>query len=520
MDKYIILSFEDDFLIFNQTNRVPSPDDIINSNKIYHDKYIYTLKYFIKNDKDILNIINKEIYKRKINKLYLEDHRLLDLILKFIKPLNIKSIYIKNFKALTINQCNLILVNKYLKYINCFYIPNSYIEKMKKLNKKVNINYVDSISDYFLMTQNVNSEDELYYKKSIHIYKNSDFKIKDIEEFFNLNVFLKTIHLHYSNKDVLESTIKKLTKDNRREVTILLYQDSSGFIENNFKYLKDLNKKIKKELNGEIKIIYTSNYIRNNLFKQLSYNNIKIGIILILYVIFIGLLFTYFYEYVSNININKLKYQLYIDSLNINESSSESSSMIEGIYTLDKSFISLLKINPDTVGWLTVNNTKIDYPVVQGKDNDYYLKRDFYKSKTSSGWIFMDYRNNSIDLDDNTIIYGHKLKSGLMFGTLSNVLDDSWYLDKNNQIVTFDTPSTKIQWQIFSIYKTPYTTEYLKTNFSTGNSFNEFVNEIKSKSIYDFNQDLTYGDKILTLSTCIGYTSSNQRLVIHAKLLK
>ena len=87
-----------------------------------------------------------------------------------------------------------------------------------------------------------------------------------------------------------------------------------------------------------------------------------------------------------------------------------SSGYVSSYYTnYEQVFDKLLTINPDTVGWLTVNNTKINYPVVKGKDNDYYLKRDYNQNKNSMGWIYMDYRNSINILSQNTIIYGHNI---------------------------------------------------------------------------------------------------------------
>lgn len=520
MDKYIILSFQSDYLVLNQTNKLLSPEDIVNSNKLFHDQYIYTYKCFKKNDTDISEFVSKEIHKRKLTSIYFEDYRLTDLILDFIKIINIKSIYIKNFKALTLSQCNAILLNKYVKYLNCYFVPNAYIDKFKKANKKIHINYMDSISDEFLNNQKIKDENELYYKKSLNIYKNTLDKLKDIQEFFNINKNLKIIHIYECGKKTVDTILYYLRKDDIKNVTILLYQGRNGYIEENFKYLKEINKTFKKDLDGEMKIIYSEKYLKNNLFKQLNYNSLRMAIIILLYIAFIAILFTSFYSYVTNVNVEKLKYQMYLETLNSSSSNVLENSNTDENSGLEKSFINLIKINDDTVGWLTVNNTNINYPIVQADDNEYYLKRDFYKSKTSSGWVFMDYRNNAIVLDDNTIIYGHKLKNGLMFGSLSDVLKSSWYKDSENQIITFDILSTNIKWQIFSIYKTSYTTEYLKTSFMTAESYNEFVEEIQEKSIYDFNQELEYGDKILTLSTCTGFSSSNQRLVVHAKLIK
>lgn len=85
---------------------------------------------------------------------------------------------------------------------------------------------------------------------------------------------------------------------------------------------------------------------------------------------------------------------------------------------IDVDFSELKKINSETVGWVQVPGTDINYPFVQARDNKYYLENSFYKENSASGWIFLDYRNNKNDYDKNTIIYGHALKVGAMFGTL------------------------------------------------------------------------------------------------------
>ncbi len=522
MDKYIIISFQKEYLVFSMTNSVPSPSDIVNSNKLYHNKLIYTFRYFNSNDKDIINLVNKVIIKNKINKVYLEDYRLNELVLKFIKLLKIEYFYSKNFKSLSVNECNLIINNKKITYVNVYYMPNEYLKKMLHLRKRVNINYRDSITDDFMIKENSIDTDALYFKKSLYFDSNYEYKEKDFNEFLKINQYLKTIHLSVSNKKILESIIYLLKKDSRKNVTILLYQDKSEFVEKNFKYLKEINKKYNKELEGMIRIVYSEKYVKNNLFKQLTYNNIKIIFIIIFYVLFVGLIFTEFYNYAAKLNVDRLNYELYLKSLKTEETIEESSVTKEVIdkYKFNKSFSSLLDINEDTVGWLTVNNTAVNYPVVQTTNNDYYLKRDFYKTRTNNGWIFMDYRNNPAELDSNTIIYGHNLNSGLMFGTLRNTIYGAWYKIKENQVIVFDTPFASMKWQIFSIYKTNYTTDYLVNNFRSEENFNEFVNLITSRSVYNFKQKLNYEDKILTLSTCIGISSRNQRLVIHAKLIK
>ena len=104
-----------------------------------------------------------------------------------------------------------------------------------------------------------------------------------------------------------------------------------------------------------------------------------------------------------------------------------------------------------------------------------------------------------------------------MFGDLTFATSRWWYTNPQNQIITFNTLDKEMKWRIFSVYRTDYTTDYLKTNFYNDEQFMEFVNLIKGRSINDFNVNVKPGDKILTLSTCTG--SNNRRLVIHAVLI-
>ena len=155
--------------------------------------------------------------------------------------------------------------------------------------------------------------------------------------------------------------------------------------------------------------------------------------------------------------------------------------------------------------------------MVQYTDNDYYLKHNLYQEEDKNGWIFMDYRNSIYSLDSNTIIYGHNMYySGVMFGTLTKAYKKDWYTNPDNLVISFNTIYETMNFQIFSIYKVPLTKDYLKTYFDNETDFNDFVKLIKSRSIKNFDIDVSYGDKILTLSTCTG---DNQRMVIHAKLI-
>ncbi len=180
----------------------------------------------------------------------------------------------------------------------------------------------------------------------------------------------------------------------------------------------------------------------------------------------------------------------------------------ETVYDID--FESLKKQNSDVVGYLKVNNTKIDYVVVKGKDNDYYLNHDFNKKKNKAGWIFTDYRNKVNGEDRNLVIYGHETHDGTMFGSLSNLLKEENLNDQT--IITFITDSSEKQYQIFSIYTIEPEDYYIKTEFSV-EEFEKFKEKLKERSKYKININLK-NKNILTLSTCQKYGA--KRLAVHA----
>ena len=185
---------------------------------------------------------------------------------------------------------------------------------------------------------------------------------------------------------------------------------------------------------------------------------------------------------------------------------------------LEVDFQDLLRKNPDTVGWIQVNGTNINYPIVQTTNNDYYLHHAFDKSPNDAGWVFMDYRNNATTFDQNTIIYAHSRYNGTMFGSLKNILESSWYNDKNNYIIRLSTPTENTMWQVFSVYTIEKESYYITTNFQTEAEYSEFLNTMKSRSNVNFSATVNPSDKVLTLSTCKDNFGS--RVVMHAKLIK
>lgn len=183
-------------------------------------------------------------------------------------------------------------------------------------------------------------------------------------------------------------------------------------------------------------------------------------------------------------------------------------------------FKELLEKNNETVAWIKVNNTNVNYSVVQHNDNEYYLKHDFNKRNNSNGWVYGDYRADFQYFGTNTILYAHNMTNRTMFGSLAWCLKESWYKNEDNHYIKLSTPYSNTIWKIFSIYTIKPEVYYLKTYFETNEEHLEFLNKLKNRSIYNFNIEkaLTTDDKILTLSTCSD--DGTKRIVIHAIMIK
>lgn len=182
-------------------------------------------------------------------------------------------------------------------------------------------------------------------------------------------------------------------------------------------------------------------------------------------------------------------------------------------YKID--FAKLKQKNSDAIAWIKVNGTDIDFPVVKGTDNSYYLTHNFDKEKNKAGWIFADYRNKFDGTDKNIIIYGHNMKNGSMFASLKDVIKEEWYNNENNKYIVLITENENCKYQVFSVYQIETEEYYLQTNIS---NFKEFVEKIKGRSKKDFNVDIKETDSILTLSTCADNTK--YRVVLHAVKVK
>ena len=205
----------------------------------------------------------------------------------------------------------------------------------------------------------------------------------------------------------------------------------------------------------------------------------------------------------------------------IAENIAETINVDENVETVEKysvNFEELINTNSDTIAWIKVNGTKIEYPVVKSTGNDFYMTHSFNKSYNSAGWVFMDYRDRFDGTDNNMVIYAHNRKDGSMFGTLKNILTEEWQSNEENFIIPFITKNEKAEYQVFSVYKIEKEDYYITTNFKLDTEFEKFIATIKSRSKKDFNVEVSKEDNILTLSTCAD--NNKYRVVLHAKKIK
>ena len=176
--------------------------------------------------------------------------------------------------------------------------------------------------------------------------------------------------------------------------------------------------------------------------------------------------------------------------------------------------------NSDTFGYIMIPNSKIDYPMVQCADNDFYLKHAFDGHPSAVGAIFVDYRNNkNIENNKNVIIYGHNMMNGSMFCDATKYLEKDFFMNPENkiEITTFDGHYT---FEVFSAYATHKFDNYFRTDFTSDADFLKFCYDREAMSYYH-REDVSFSpdDLIITLSTCILGTEEG-RYAIHAKLVK
>ncbi|MBE6151355.1 MAG: class B sortase [Firmicutes bacterium] len=192
---------------------------------------------------------------------------------------------------------------------------------------------------------------------------------------------------------------------------------------------------------------------------------------------------------------------------------------VEETFSVD--FSELEKINSDVVGWIVIEGTQVNYPIVQGKDNSYYLNHSFDKSWSSLGSIFMDYRSTNDFSDYNTFIYGHHTKNGSMFGELYKYMDATFY--KEHPFFYLYSPEGIYKVEIISAYLDSAESDSYVQKFGSIEDYKRYINLIVKKSNYITDTIFDSStDKIITLYSCSHESNRRKedRYFIHGKIIK
>ncbi len=240
------------------------------------------------------------------------------------------------------------------------------------------------------------------------------------------------------------------------------------------------------------------------------------AIFIIIFIISIVLLALYIYKsYKDKKDNQNILDNIEINTEEVTEEKTERMLQIE----------ELKKENEEVIGWLEIAGTNINYPVCQAKDNDYYLNHNYKKEESETGCLFLDKDFDLINGSSNYLIYGHRNKQGLMFEDLIKYSKEDFY--KEHKQIKFTTEKEDATYEIISVFKSRvfYKNEqnvfryYYFVNADTEEEYNNFVNESKKISIYDTGTTATFGEQLLTLSTC-EYSQENGRFVVIAKKIQ
>lgn len=510
---------------------------LLNTNIISNEKLLFSLDYIKKNQKLVSSFLKEIVLEKKTSTILCNDMNVISTVGYVFKNTPIIKVLMNTNDNFTYDAYDAIKSINTLKEVECNSIPTYLIELFDKENIKVVSKQEVLFSSQFMANNDLNNYSSIFYAKSIKLMcpiVTNDYN--DLTTFFKINKYLKTIELYrYLTTDLL--TLIDLLKSMRvKNITIAIHDNiTDKDIIERLKVIKKENKKYK----INIALFYSNEYIESNYIKQLIATTIKSCAVIIISLSLLAFSFVFYNNKKSEENATSIKNDIteYLDDKisnipeeeptpeikdnNQNENITPEEPSIPNDDTTPKDnrnpiIVALKELNDETVGWLNVPGTNIDYPVVKAKDNAYYLRHNFKKEKDYNGWVFMNYLNSAEMLDKNTIIFAHnRYYSNIMFGTLNKVGKKTWYQNIKDNLITYSDINKEMKWEVFAAYTVPVTDDYLETNFSTDEDFNNFIKMIRSRSVISSDLEIKSTDKILTLSTC---ADINTRFVVHAVL--
>lgn len=510
---------------------------LLNTNIISNEKLLFSLDYIKKNQKLVSSFLKEIVLEKKTSTILCNDMNVISTVGYVFKNTPIIKVLMNTNDNFTYDAYDAIKSINTLKEVECNSIPTYLIELFDKENIKVVSKQEVLFSSQFMANNDLNNYSSIFYAKSIKLMcpiVTNDYN--DLTTFFKINKYLKTIELYrYLTTDLL--TLIDLLKSMRvKNITIAIHDNiTDKDVIERLKVIKKENKKYK----INITLFYSNEYIESNYIKQLIATTIKSCAVIIISLSLLAFSFVFYNNKKSEENATSIKNDIteYLDDKisnipeeeptpdikdnNQNENTTPEEPSIPNEDTTPKDnrnpiIVALKELNDETVGWLNVPGTNIDYPVVKAKDNAYYLRHNFKKEKDYNGWVFMNYLNSAEMLDKNTIIFAHnRYYSNIMFGTLNKVGKKTWYQNIKDNLITYSDINKEMKWEVFAAYTVPVTNDYLETNFSTDEDFNNFIKMIRSRSVISSDLEIKSTDKILTLSTC---ADINTRFVVHAVL--
>ena len=541
MDYAFVFKINSTSITINKTTRSIDKKGLNNTNIINTKELKFDPAYIVENIDLVASFLNVVIIKNNINTCIINTDEFLPSLVELINYWEkINTLIFNTNKPISYNVFIKLLDNRYLTNLECYSMP-FYLMEMLDKNKRIKIHMREKneYTSRFMQENFLTSYSEMFYKKSIIITSQfEEQEMLDFKNFIAINKSLKSIRLIKFSSEVLTTIMDVLQEYKKKKITIIIDEKNNDldFIYKSIPFIKKTYKNYINDYNIKFNIRYSLEYKKNNFIKEI---NVKTLTAIILFLIIIALSIVGINAYKEARDQSKVEEQMdeiqqILDNYTTpdvetttnpdeeeeqQQTQPSNKTYTPGTYYTNYSRVvtDLLSINPDTVGWIKVNNTRMDYPVVQSSNNDYYLNRDFKQKKNSMGWIFMDYRNNAVDLDRNTIIYGHNIKGGIMFGGITNMFSNYYLSKEENNYIVFNTKDKNMRWRIFSMYKINETNDYTKTDFANDEDFQQFINMIQSRSQFKFDVNVTPKDKIITLSTCF---SNKTRSVVHAVLVQ
>ena len=504
--KKILIKIQDNSLFIKERVKLSNEyKNLLNTNVISCDELVFSEEYIIENKKIVTAFLDELTKDYNINIVIIEKNAFALLFIELLKNnKQIDTLILKEDSALTFPMCEAIM-KSYIKNVNCYNLQPFMIEYLDKYDILVESRNEILFLSNFMLENDLSQFSSLFYKMTLRIeFPLNEQDEQDFIAFCKINKYLKTINVNSVNKNDLEFLINALKKNNKKNVKIVIHENIDN--EEVIDYLRKFNKKKSKKYKIVFRLSYSNDYLRDNIFKQANINILKTCSYLILLIVFFSFGYVFYDNYMSMRNVAKIQEKItqvieLHDSEEIMEDMNANKDEDDKL-VVNADIASLIQENPETVGWIKVNNTNIDYPVVQTIDNEYYLKHNYYLEEDSNGWVFILYAHN-------------RYHSGVMFGTLQNVLSYNWYTNPDNQIISLRTLYDDLNYKIFSIYKISVTTDYMRVLFADDNDRLDFYTMLKDRSIYDFGIELKGSDKIITLSTC---ADEENRYVVHAVL--